>query len=36
MAGTAEVPGVWLAGSATDLTAQVGAFAAAGALACAV
>ena len=33
MAGTTEVPGVWLAGNATDLTAQVGASAAAGALA---
>jgi thioredoxin reductase len=33
MAGTAEVPGVWVAGNATDLTAQVGASAAAGALA---
>lgn len=33
MAGTTEVPGVWVAGNATDLTAQVGASAAAGALA---
>ncbi|MFC9894581.1 NAD(P)/FAD-dependent oxidoreductase [Nocardia sp. NPDC127579] len=33
MAGTTEVPGVWIAGNATDLTAQVGASAAAGALA---
>ncbi|MGC9669322.1 NAD(P)/FAD-dependent oxidoreductase [Planosporangium sp. 12N6] len=33
MAGTTEVPGVWVAGNATDLTAQVGAAAAAGALA---
>ncbi|HZG05454.1 MAG TPA: NAD(P)/FAD-dependent oxidoreductase [Streptomyces sp.] len=32
-AGTTEVPGVWVAGNATDLTAQVGASAAAGALA---
>jgi thioredoxin reductase len=32
MAGTTEVPGVWVAGNATDLTAQVGASAAAGAL----
>ncbi len=31
--GTTEVPGVWVAGNATDLTAQVGAAAAAGALA---
>jgi thioredoxin reductase len=31
MAGTTEVPGVWVAGNATDLTAQVGASAAAGA-----
>ncbi|WP_405466873.1 NAD(P)/FAD-dependent oxidoreductase [Streptomyces jietaisiensis] len=31
--GTAAVPGVWVAGNATDLTAQVGASAAAGALA---
>ena len=29
MAGTTEVPGVWVAGNATDLTAQVGASAAA-------
>lgn len=33
MAGTTEVPGVWVAGNATDLMAQVGASAAAGALA---
>ncbi|GAB3795819.1 FAD-dependent oxidoreductase [Micromonospora zhanjiangensis] len=33
MAGTTEVPGVWVAGNATDLTAQLGAAAAAGALA---
>ncbi|MDL5198799.1 NAD(P)/FAD-dependent oxidoreductase [Streptomyces sp. ALI-76-A] len=33
MAGTTEVPGVWAAGNATDLAAQVGASAAAGALA---
>lgn len=33
MAGTTEIPGVWVAGNATDLTAQVGASAAAGALA---
>ncbi|GAA2311791.1 oxidoreductase [Streptomyces violaceusniger] len=33
MAGTTEVAGVWVAGNATDLTAQVGASAAAGALA---
>lgn len=32
-AGSTEVPGVWVAGNATDLTAQVGASAAAGALA---
>jgi thioredoxin reductase len=32
-AGTTAVPGVWVAGNATDLTAQVGAAAAAGALA---
>ncbi|MEU6762324.1 NAD(P)/FAD-dependent oxidoreductase [Streptomyces sp. NPDC046853] len=32
-AGTTEVPGVWVAGNATDLSAQVGASAAAGALA---
>ncbi|MGW6158900.1 NAD(P)/FAD-dependent oxidoreductase, partial [Streptomyces sp. NPDC055144] len=32
-AGTTEVPGVWAAGNATDLTAKVGASAAAGALA---
>jgi len=31
--GRTEVPGVWVAGNATDLTAQVGAAAAAGALA---
>jgi thioredoxin reductase len=33
MAGTTGLPGVWVAGNATDLTAQVGASAAAGALA---
>jgi thioredoxin reductase len=33
MAGTTEVPGVWVAGNATDPAAQVGASAAAGALA---
>lgn len=33
MAGSTEVPGVWVAGNATDLSAQVGASAAAGALA---
>lgn len=33
MAGTTTVPGVWVAGNATDLTAQVGAAAASGALA---
>ena len=33
MAGTTEVPGVWVAGNATDPSAQVGASAAAGALA---
>ncbi len=33
MAGTTEVPGVWVAGNATDLVAQVGTSAAAGALA---
>ena len=33
LAGTTEVPGVWVAGNATDLVAQVGASAAAGALA---
>ncbi|MFH5211635.1 NAD(P)/FAD-dependent oxidoreductase [Antrihabitans spumae] len=33
MAGTTSVPGVWVAGNATDLSAQVGASAAAGALA---
>ncbi|MEV0670968.1 NAD(P)/FAD-dependent oxidoreductase [Mycobacterium sp. NPDC050441] len=33
MAGTTDVPGVWVAGNATDLAAQVGAAAAAGALA---
>ncbi|MGW7291006.1 NAD(P)/FAD-dependent oxidoreductase [Streptomyces xiamenensis] len=32
-AGATDVPGVWVAGNATDLTAQVGAAAAAGALA---
>jgi thioredoxin reductase len=35
MAGTTEVPGVWVAGNATDPVAQVGASAAAGALAAA-
>jgi thioredoxin reductase len=35
MAGTTEVPGVWVAGNVTDLTAQVGAAAAGGALAAA-
>jgi thioredoxin reductase len=35
MAGTTDVPGVWVAGNATDLSAQVGASAAAGALAAA-
>ncbi|WP_247195537.1 hypothetical protein [Streptomyces sp. GESEQ-35] len=33
MAGSTDVHGVWVAGNATDLTAQVGASAAAGALA---
>jgi thioredoxin reductase len=33
MAGTTDVPGVWVAGNATDPSAQVGASAAAGALA---
>ena len=33
LAGATEVPGVWVAGNVTDLTAQVGASAAAGALA---
>ncbi|WP_433891161.1 NAD(P)/FAD-dependent oxidoreductase [Streptomyces sp. CA-111067] len=33
MAGTTDVPGVWVAGNATDLTAQVGASAAGGAMA---
>lgn len=33
VAGITEVPGVWVAGNVTDLTAQVGASAAAGALA---
>jgi thioredoxin reductase len=33
LAGQTEVPGVWVAGNATDLFAQVGASAAAGALA---
>jgi thioredoxin reductase len=33
MAGTTAVPGVWIAGNATDLMAQVGASAAAGAMA---
>ncbi|WP_232662750.1 NAD(P)/FAD-dependent oxidoreductase [Pseudonocardia sp. TRM90224] len=32
-AGTTAIPGVWVAGNATDLTAQVGASAAAGAMA---
>jgi thioredoxin reductase len=32
MAGTTEVPGVWVAGNATDPTAQVGASVAADAL----
>ena len=32
-AGTTDVPGVWVAGNVTDLTAQVGAAAAGGALA---
>lgn len=32
-AGTTDVPGVWVAGNATDLSAQVGASAAVGALA---
>ncbi|WP_410809264.1 NAD(P)/FAD-dependent oxidoreductase [Micromonospora sp. 067-2] len=32
MAGATDVPGVWVAGNATDLTAQLGASAAAGAL----
>jgi len=32
-AGTTDVPGAWTAGNATDLTAQVGAAASAGALA---
>ncbi|GAA4622214.1 hypothetical protein GCM10023196_013490 [Actinoallomurus vinaceus] len=31
--GTTEIPGVWVAGNATDLTAQVDASAAAGTLA---
>ncbi|WP_329071275.1 NAD(P)/FAD-dependent oxidoreductase [Streptomyces sp. NBC_01429] len=35
MAGSTDVPGVWVAGNATDLSAQVGASAAAGALAAA-
>jgi thioredoxin reductase len=35
-AGHTEVPGVWAAGNVTDLSAQVGAAAAAGALAGAV
>jgi len=35
LAGTTEVPGVWVAGNATDPVAQVGASAAAGALAAA-
>ena len=33
IAGTTEVPGVWVAGNVTDPVAQVGASAAAGALA---
>jgi hypothetical protein len=33
LAGATEVPGVWVAGNATDPVAQVGASAAAGALA---
>jgi thioredoxin reductase len=33
LAGQTEVPGVWVAGNATDTFAQVGASAAAGALA---
>jgi thioredoxin reductase len=33
LAGSTNVPGVWVAGNATDPTAQVGASAAAGALA---
>jgi len=33
LAGVTEVPGVWVAGNVTDLTAQVGASAAAGAMA---
>lgn len=33
MAGATEIPGVWVAGNATDLSAQVVASAAAGALA---
>jgi thioredoxin reductase len=33
LAGTTAVPGVWVAGNATDLSAQVGGSAAAGALA---
>lgn len=33
LAGTTETPGVWVAGNATNLAAQVGASAAAGALA---
>jgi thioredoxin reductase len=33
MAGVTDVPGVWVAGNVTDLMAQVGAAAAAGALA---
>jgi thioredoxin reductase len=33
LAGVTEVPGVWVAGNVTDLTAQVGAAAAAGAMA---
>ena len=33
MAGTTDVPGLWVAGNATDLTAQLGALAAVGDLA---
>jgi thioredoxin reductase len=36
LSGRTEVPGVWAAGNVTDLSAQVGASAAAGALAGAV
>lgn len=35
LAGTTDVPGVWVAGNATDPAAQVGASVAAGALAAA-